>query len=136
MNYLPLAITTMVLLGAHYLLVKLISPHIAGPVILFVSSIVVIPALLTYIYFTKTPIIPEQKIYLLYAVLISIPMAIGILALYMAIDRGPLSVVMPIYGLNGMMAAILGILVLRESVSVERVIGLVLAVAAIVLLSR
>ncbi len=136
MNYLPLAITTMLLFGTHYFLVKLISPHIASPIIAFLGSVVVVPIVLTYIYFTGTPFVPQQKVYLLYALLIAIPLAIGILALYMAIDKGPVSVVMPIYGLNGMMTAFLGILILRESVTVERVLGLVLAVAAIVLLSR
>ena len=136
MNYLPLALITMVLLGVHYFLVKIISPHIAGPVIALAGCIVIIPVILAYIYFTKTPIIPEQKIYLGYALLIAVPVAIGILTLYVAIARGPVSVVMPIYGLNAVMTALLGILFLREAVSVERVFGLVFAVAAIVLLSR
>ena len=63
-------------------------------------------------------------------------MAIAILTLYMAIARGPVSVVLPIYALNAMVAALLGILILHEPVSVQKVLGLVLAVAAIVLLSR
>jgi len=136
MNYLPLALITMVFLGVHYFLVKLVSPHVASPVLALLSAVVVIPVVLAYIYFTGTPIVPQQKIYWVYAILISIPAAVAILALYMAIDRGPVSVVMPIYGLNGMMTAFLGVLILRESVTVERVVGLILAVAAIVLLSR
>ena len=136
MNYLSLVLITLVLLGVHYFLAKIISPHIAGSVIALAGCIVMIPVILAYIYFTKTPIIPEQKIYLGYALLIAVPAAIGILTLYMAIGRGPVSVVMPIYGLNGMMTAFLGILFLREAVSMERVLGLVFAVAAIMLLSR
>jgi len=79
---------------------------------------------------------PEQKVYLWYAILIGIPAAVAILTLYLAIGKGPVSVVMPIYGLNAMVTALLGILILHEPVSVQKVVGLVLAVAAIVLLSR
>ena len=136
MNYLPLAITAMVCLGIHYFLVKLLSKYVSGVVLALLGSLVAVPALLAYIYFTGTPVISEQKIYLVYALLISIPLAVAVLTLYMAIDRGPLSVVMPIYGLNTMLTALLGVLILRESVTLERGIGLVLAMTAVVLLSR
>jgi len=136
MHYLPLALITMVGLGGHYFLAKLISPHISSASIALLGGVVYFPIIFGYIYFTKTPIMPEQKVYALWAILIAIPMAIAILTLYLAIAKGPVSVVMPIYGLNAMVTALLGILFLREAVSVERVLGLVLAVAAIVLLSR
>lgn len=136
MGYLPLVLITMVGLGAHYFLAKLISPHIASPVIALLGAVVFFPLVFAYIYFTKTPIMPEQKVYVGYAILIGIPMAIAILTLYLAIAKGPVSVVMPIYGLNAMVTALLGILVLHEPVTATKVTGLVLAVAAIVLLSR
>ena len=122
--------------GLTFFLVKVISPHVAGPVILAASSIVILPITFAYLYLTKTPIIPEQKIYLGYALLINLPLAIGLTALYVAIARGPVSVVIPIYGLYAMIVAFLGLLVLHESLSLEKVAGLVLAAAAIVLLSR
>ena len=136
MNYMPLALITMVALGVHYFLAKLISPYISSASIALLSCVVYVPIIFAYIYFTKTPIMPEQKVYLLYAILIGIPMAVGVLTLYMAIAKGPVSVVMPIYGLNAMVTALLGIVVLHEAVTVPKVAGLVLAVAAIVLLSR
>lgn len=136
MSYLPLALITMVGLGVHYFLAKLISPHISSPAIALLGAVVYFPIVLGYVYFTKTPIMPEQKIYVLYAILIAIPMAIAVLSLYLAIARGPISVVMPIYGLNAMVTAVLGIVVLHEPVTIPKVVGLVLAVVAIVLLSR
>jgi len=136
MNYLTLALITMVLLGAHYFLAKVISPHVSSSVIALATCIVGIPIILAYIYLTKTPIIPEQKLYLGYAFLIGVPLAIALITLYMAIARGPISVVMPVYALNAMIVALLGILFLHESVSIEKVVGLVLAASAIVLLSR
>ena len=136
MNYMPLALITMVGLGIHYFLAKLISPHISSPVIALLGGAIFFPLVFAYIYFTKTPIMPEQKVYVGYAILIGIPMAIAILTLYLAIAKGPVSVVMPIYGLNAMVTALLGIVILHEPVTIPKVAGLVLAVVAIVLLSR
>jgi len=136
MNYVTLALITMVGLGIHYFLAKLISPHISSPAIAILGAVVYFPIILGYIYFTKTPIMPEQKIYIVYAILIGIPMAIAVLSLYIAIAKGPVSVVMPIYALNAMVTVILGIIILHEPVTVTKVTGLVLAVAAIVLLTR
>jgi len=126
----------MALLGIHYFFVKTISSHVTGPTILLLSSLLFIPISVAYIYFTDTPFIPEQRIYLGYTFLISVLLAIGVLTLYIAIQRGPLSAVMPIYGLNAVITAILGILVLHEMVSLERVLGIIFAMIAIVLLRR
>jgi len=136
MNYLPLSLITMVCLGVHYFLAKLISPHISSPVIALLGGAIFFPLVFAYIYFTKTPIMPEQKVYIGYAILISIPMAIAILTLYLAIAKGPVSVVMPVYGLNAMVTVVLGIIVLHEPITATKVTGLVLAVVAIVLLGR
>jgi transporter family protein len=136
LDYIPLAIIAMVLIGVHYFLVKLISKHISSPTVSLFSCFSIIPAIYAYIYFTDTHFVPEQKMYLLYTLLIVVFLAIGVLTLYIAIQRGPISVVMPIYGLNAMITAVLGILFLHEAVSVGKVVGLALATAAIVLLRR
>ena len=136
MGYLPLALITMLFFGIHYFFVKVISPHITSPQIALAGAVVYFPTIFAFLYFTKTPIMPEQTIYWWYAVLIGIPMSIGVITIYMAVARGPVSVVMPIYGLNALVTVLLGILILHEPVSVPRVIGLIFAVAAIVLLNR
>ena len=136
MDYLPLALIAMVLIGVHFFLVKLISSHITGPTVAFLGCFLTAPAVYAYIYFTDTPFVPEYEIYLGYTFLIVVLLAIAVLTLYMAIQRGPVSVVMPIYGLNAMITALLGMSFLHEAVSVEKVLGLVLAIAAIVLLCR
>ncbi len=135
MSYLPLVLISMVSLGVYYFLVKLLSVHVPSLVIILIGSMITIPVISTYLFFTQKSILPKRKIYTLYALIVSIPMVIGLFAYYSAIARGPVSVVTPIYGLNTMVTAFLGIFVLREKVSVTRVLGLILAVAAIVLLS-
>jgi len=136
MGYLPLALITMVLFGVHYFFVKIISPNISSAQIALAGAVVYFPTIFAFLYFTKTPIMPQQHIYFWYAVLIGVPMSIGVITIYMAVARGPVSVVMPIYGLNAMVTALLSIIILQEPISVPKVLGLVFAVAAIVLLSR
>ena len=135
MSYLPLTLISMVSLGVYYFLVKIISVHIASTVILFLGIIVFSVVAFTYLYITRTPIIPKRRIYLVHSFLVSVPLVIALLAIYIAIARGPVSVVLPVYGLNALVTAFLGIIVLREKVSLQRVLGLICAVSAIVLLS-
>ena len=136
LDYITLAIMAMLLLGIHFFLVKLISRHVTGPTVAFFVQLLIIPVLFLYIYFTDTPYLPEQEIYLVYTFLISLILVIGIITLYMAIQRGPVSTVVPIHSLNAIITAILGILILEETVTVEKILGLVSAIAAIILLTR
>ncbi len=136
MDYIVLAILAMVFLGIHYFLVKQVSAHVSGPTISLLGCLLLLPILFVYISFTDMPFVPEQTVYLGYAFLISLLLGIGVLALYIAIQRGPLSAVMPVYGLNAVIAAVLGVAVLREMVSLERVVGVVFAMVAIILLRK
>lgn len=62
-------------------------------------------------------------------------LTVGILAYYYALQRGPVSVVVPIYGMFIVGSAVIGILFLGESFSITRAGGIVAAVAAIYLSS-
>ena len=121
--------------GVYYFLVKILSIHIASPVIALISNAVALLVIYSYIYFTKAPILPKPKIYIVYSLIVAVPVSIGILFLYLAIERGPVSIVMPIIGINSMVAVLLGISILRERVTIRKGLGVLLAVAAIVLLS-
>lgn len=135
MGYLPLTLISMLSLGIYYFLVKIISVHVASTVILFCGTIVISVVIFLYLYFSRTTIIPEHRIYIVHSFLVSIPLVIALLTIYMAIARGPVSVVLPVYGLNALVTALLGIIFLHEKVSWQRVLGLICAVSAIVLLS-
>ncbi len=135
MGYLLLAFLSMSSFGAYYFLVKILSIHITSPVIALISNAVALLVIYSYLYFTKVPILPDRKKYIIYSLIISVPMAISVLTLYLAIDRGPVSIVMPIIGINSMVAVLLGISILRERVTVRKGLGILLAVAAIVLLN-
>ena len=134
-SYLPLTLISMASLGVFYFLVKLISGNIATIVIPLIGNIVIVVVITTYLRFTGTPVIPKRKIYLLYTLLVAIPLSVALIALYTAIALGPMSVVMPVYGLSVLVTAFLGIVVLREKITVARLLGLALAAGAIILLS-
>ncbi|MGM0388459.1 MAG: EamA family transporter [Natrinema limicola] len=57
----------------------------------------------------------------------------GILAYYQALERGPVSVVVPIYGLFIVGSSIIGIAFLGEELTATRAAGIVVAAAAIYL---
>ncbi len=135
MGYLFLTFLSMSSFGVYYFLVKILSIHIPSPVIALISNAVALLVIYSYIYFTKVPILPKHKIYIVYSLIISIPISIGLIILYLAIERGPVSIVMPIIGINSMVAVLLGISILRERVTIRKGLGVLLAVAAIVLLS-
>jgi len=62
-------------------------------------------------------------------------LTVGILAYYRALARGPVSVVTPIFGMFLVTSSILGIAVLGETPTPRKLLGIVLAVAAVALVS-
>ncbi len=63
-------------------------------------------------------------------------LGVGVISLYMALSRGPASIVAPLFGMNLALVAVLGFVVLREPLNVERVAGIFLAAGAVFLLTR
>lgn len=64
-----------------------------------------------------------------------ITLAVGLLAYYRALELGPVSVVVPIYGLFIALSSVIGIVFLEESLTARKVAGIGFAVLAIVLMS-
>ena len=72
----------------------------------------------------------------LYLVLAGLALSVGIISLYMALSRGPISTVSPLFGMNIAVVAILGFIILKEPLSIERIAGVILAAGAVFLLAR
>ncbi len=72
----------------------------------------------------------------LFLVLSGVALSIGIISLYMALSRGPISTVSPLFGMNIAIVAVLGFLILKEPISIERIAGVILAGGAIFLLAK
>lgn len=66
---------------------------------------------------------------------IGILLTVGLLTYYRALDLGPVSVVVPIYGLFIAISSIIGIVAFDEAVTARKLAGIFFAVLAIVLMS-
>lgn len=121
--------------GIYYFIVKVLSSHIASPVIAIICNAVALIAIILYALFIRTTIVPEHKINTIRSLLISIPISVGLIILYLAIELGPVSVVLPIVGVNSLVAVILSVAILKERITTRKVFGVLLALSSIVLLS-
>ena len=63
-------------------------------------------------------------------------LSVSIISFYIALSRGPASIVVPMFGMNIAIVSILGFLVLGETVNTARVLGIAMAGGSIFLLTR
>ncbi|MBD48080.1 MAG: hypothetical protein CL891_03180 [Dehalococcoidia bacterium] len=68
--------------------------------------------------------------------LASVFLTISVISLYTALSRGPVSTVVPIYAMNMAVAALIGFVLLGESISLVRISGIIMAAGAVFLLTR
>lgn len=73
--------------------------------------------------------------YVLYSIPVGIISLVAMISFYKALKLGPSSVVLPLTNLYVILPVLFGFIVLKESVTVVRVIGIVFAVLAAVLLT-
>jgi len=64
-----------------------------------------------------------------------IALTVGIIAYYYALEAGPVSVVVPVFGTFLVLSSLIGIVFLDEAFTVQKAVGVVLAGAAIWLVS-
>lgn len=70
-----------------------------------------------------------------YIVVIGVLLTVGLLSYYRALELGPVSVVVPIYGMFIVLSSAIGIGLLGEAYSPRSIAGIVFSVLAIVLIS-
>lgn len=70
-----------------------------------------------------------------YVYIAGVFLAVGILAYYRALELGPVSVVVPIFGMFIVGSAAVGVALFDESVTLRKVLGVGLAVVAVYLVS-
>jgi len=63
-------------------------------------------------------------------------LAVAIISYYKALELGPISSVVPIYGMNLALSSVIGFIALGERLTPAKAVGLLFAILAIVLLSR
>jgi transporter family protein len=72
----------------------------------------------------------------LYAYAAGIALTLAVVGYFTALSTGPASVVVPIYGMFIVGGSVLGILILNEPVTAQKLAGIALAVTGVVLIAR
>ena len=117
-------------------LVSAATPAVPSDVALVFANGILIVVALGVIAVTDQAVLPyltHEKAPLVYAA--GLFLAVGILAYYRALAAGPVSVVVPVFGLFIVTSSAVGVLALDEPLTLRKAVGVGLAVVAIVLTS-
>jgi len=136
MNYLPwviLALLTYSLIGP---LVRISTQDIPYEIVMFVSTAVMLLVTAGVVGYNER----LAPAYFLdpatgFVYIAGIFLAIGAIAYFRALSNGPVSVVVPIFGMFIVLSSAIGILFLGEEVSIRKTIGIGVAILAIYLTS-
>ncbi len=134
MDYLTLSLLSMVLIGFNTFCVKLVSQNLHPALLLVTKFGVGLAGLFLYLGYSRVPLVWNQ--YVIYGCLIGLWWSGIMVMYYTAIARGPLSVVIPLFNLNLVIPALLGFFFLHEPMTVSKILGLIFACLAVVLLTR
>jgi len=136
MRYLLWAIVALVGYTLVPPLVKLATAEIPSDVVLVISNgilLVVGIGIVLASDVSVTPYLTHDRA--MYAYAAGIALTVGIVAYYRALAAGPVSVVVPIFGMFIATSSIIGIAFLDEPLTARKVSGIALAVAAVYLTS-
>ncbi|MFB6308823.1 MAG: EamA family transporter [Haloarculaceae archaeon] len=136
MDYLPWVIVALVSYGSLAPLTSKVTEEIPPAVSLFLATVIFLLLTLGVMVVTGTSPLPyltaPRTIYIYVG---GVFLGLGILSYYYALQRGPVSVVVPIYGMFIVGSSVIGILFLGESVTPARIGGIASAIVAVYLSS-
>lgn len=135
-RYLRWALVAFVAYSLVAPLLKLAMADLPSTTAVFLSNLVMFLAVGGLIVYTGRPTatyLTHPKIG--YVIGMGVLLTISLLAYYRALALGPVSVVVPIYGLYIALSSIVGILFLDESMTTRKLAGISFGVLAIVLIS-
>lgn len=136
MNYLLWAILAMSAYAMVAPLTKLALDGIPTPVVVLMTNAVLIVVAVAVVLVAREPVGPyltHPRAPYMYAA--GVFLTVGILSYYQALSLGPVSIVVPIFGLFIVVSSAVGILALEEPLTLRKGVGTVLAIVAIVLTS-
>ena len=138
MHYAWWAIVAMGAYGVTVVCLKLALKSVPPEVALVVTNSMLVIAGVGLVLFRGESIgahigLSRQTLYLAIA---GLTLSVSIVSYYLGLSRGPASVVAPVFALHFAIVAVLGFLVLGEELKVSRVLGILVAGAAVVLLTR
>ena len=138
MNHVWWALVAMGAYGVTAVFLKLALRTVPAEVALVVTNTILILAGLGLVLFRGESIAAHLSLSrpTLYLVLAGLTLSVSIVSYYMGLSRGPVSVVVPIFALSFAVAGTLGIIFLGEEFKATRVLGVLMAGGAVVLLTR
>ncbi|MFB6219387.1 MAG: EamA family transporter [Halobacteriaceae archaeon] len=134
MAYLRWALLALVSYTLVAPLVRITTRDVPADVATVVTNGMLVVAAAAVVAATDTRFVPyltHEKAPYMYAA--GVFLAVGILAYYRALALGPVSVVVPIFGLFVMTSSAIGVLALDEPLTLKKVLGIGFAVLAIYL---
>jgi transporter family protein len=134
MQYLRWALLALVAYSLVAPLVRFASRDVPSDVLALVTNGMLAVAALGVVLVSDSRVLPyltHPKAPYMYAA--GVFLTVGIIAYYRALALGPVSVVVPIFGLFVVTSAALGVAFLDESLTARKVFGVALAVVAIYL---
>jgi len=136
MRYLLWAILALIAYTLVPPLVKLATTSIPSDVVLVISNgilVVVAIGIILVSDVSVTPYLSDSRV--VYAYGAGIALTVGIVSYYRALAAGPVSVVVPIFGMFIATSSIIGIAFLDEPLTTRKVAGIAMAVLAVYLTS-
>jgi transporter family protein len=134
MEYLPWVIVALLSYGLMAPLTSLVTREIPPTVSLFLATVVFLVLTTGVMVVTGTnPLVHVLSPSAAYIYLGGVFLAIGILSYYHALQRGPVSVVVPIYAMFIVGSSVIGILFLDETLTLPRIGGIASAILAVYL---
>ena len=138
MSYMGWVFIAMLTYGIMAVLLKISLRNIPPEVAVLVTNVILVLSALAWALFRGIKI-PDHLTFnqpTLFLLLAGVVLSCSVISFYMALSRGPISAVLPIFGMNVAVASVLGFLVLGEPVNASRISGIILAGGAIFLLTR
>ncbi len=138
MNYVAWAFVAMVAYGVTAILLKLALKDIPPGVAIVITNVVLVLAGVGLVIYRGESFLPHLTVSrpMLLTLLAGLTLSLSIVGYYIALSRGPASVVVPIFAMYVLVATFIGFVVLGEEAKVTRIIGVILAGGAIFLLTR
>lgn len=138
MGYIGWSLIALAAYGVTTILLKLALRNIPPEAAAAITNTMLVGSAVVYATYRGINIPQQlsQGVSTVYLLLAGVTLSVGIISFYIALSRGPVSVVAPIFGMNLALVSIVGFILLGEPVNTTRVLGVALAAVAIILLTR
>jgi transporter family protein len=136
MNYLLWALLGLLAYTFVAPLMSIATTEVPSNVAVIISNSMLVVAALAVVAFSREPVVeylthPDAP----YMYAAGICLAVGILAYYRALSMGPVSVVVPVFGMFIVTSSIIGFIALDEAITARKLTGIAFAVLAVYLTS-